>query len=281
MAEPLHCGRISYTNDLPVYAAFDTGAIQCPAGLTSGVPAQLNEMLLEGRLDVSPISSAFYGMHAQQFVVLPDVCIGSRREVRSIYCVSAAQPSALADVPIAVTTESATGRMLFAVVCAEQFGFVPRYVESEDPFARYLADGSPCLLIGDKAIDAFVGAKPGEAHDVGLLWHEATGLQMVYALWAVRRSVAASKPAAVRALAAALRDSLSWGRANIDVIIDTAQRIVPRNPGFYADYYSALTFDFDEPAQAGLCRFFELALRHGFLKTAPRIEFLPEVPAGV
>ena len=73
----IRCGRISYTNDLPVYAAFDAGAVDFPGTLVSGVPTELNAMLLAGALDVSPISSFFYAQHADALVLLPEICIGS------------------------------------------------------------------------------------------------------------------------------------------------------------------------------------------------------------
>ena len=53
----LRCGRIQYTNDLPIYAAFDAGAIEYPGTLHADVPARLNAMLLGGELDLSPISA--------------------------------------------------------------------------------------------------------------------------------------------------------------------------------------------------------------------------------
>lgn len=266
--EPLRCGRISYTNDLPIYAAFDAGAVECPATLISGVPTQLNRKLVEGDLDVSPISSFFCAEHADELVVLPGVCIGSRNAVRSIYCISKTPPRSLAGVPIAVTAESSTGRNLFATVCAENYGFTPQFVEAEDPFDAYRKDGSPCLLIGDKAIDAYLAADRGDAYDVGELWSGLTGLQMVYAVWAVRRDVAESRSAEVDALSRTLIDAAAWGLANLDRVIVEAQAHVARPDGFYADYYRTLDFDFNENAKLGLEKFYALAAKHGLLATA-------------
>ena len=53
----LRCGRIKYTNDLPIYAAFDAGVIEYPGTLHADVPARLNAMLLHDELDLSPISA--------------------------------------------------------------------------------------------------------------------------------------------------------------------------------------------------------------------------------
>ena len=69
----LRCGRIRYTNDLPIYAAFDEGAVHYPGVLHSDVPANLNAMLLAGELDLSPISAYAYAKYAEDLVLLPDL----------------------------------------------------------------------------------------------------------------------------------------------------------------------------------------------------------------
>jgi len=277
----IRCGRISYTNDLPVYAAFDEGAVEFPGTLVSGVPTELNAMLLAGALDVSPISSFFYAQHADALVLLPEICIGSRREVRSIYCISKVPPAALSGVAIHATTESATGRNLFATICAERFGFLPTYVDSNEPFEAYRTTGAPCLLIGDKAIDAAFQAERRDVHDVGDLWHTMTGLQMVYAVWAASRVVAVERRDEVEAVWRALLSAERWGKSNRNRVIAAAETIRPRHEDFYRDYYVTLDFNFDDQAQLGLSRFFALAAKHGLLESAPRLEFFNEVPSRV
>jgi chorismate dehydratase len=270
--ETLRCGRISYTNDLPIYAAFDAGAVECPATLISGVPTQLNRMLVEGELDASPISSFFCAEHADEVLVLPGVCIGSRDAVRSIYCISKIPPRSLAGVPIAVTAESSTGRNLFATICAQSYGFMPQFLEAEDPVKTYRRDGSPCLLIGDKAIDAYLAADREDAYDVGELWHEMTGLQMVYAVWAVRRDVAERRASEVDALSRSLVDAAAWGMANLERVVSEAEAHIVRPDGFYADYYRTLEFDFNQNARLGLEKFYALAAKHGLLAGVPELK---------
>ena len=273
----IRCGRISYTNDLPIYAAFDAGAVDFPGTLVAGVPTALNARLSGGELDISPISSFHFAKNADAFILLPDVCIGARREVRSIYCISRRQPADLAGIKIAATRESATGRNLFATICAERYGFMPDFVESDDPLAAYRANGSPCLLIGDAAIDGFFAAEKGDAHDIGSLWYELTGLGMAYAVWAVRREMALNRPSEVESVAAALRRAKAWGAENLDSVIAAAQSAHARPAGFYRDYFQTLDFDFDDAARRGLTRFFELAVKHRLLDAVPHLEFLREV----
>jgi chorismate dehydratase len=271
----LRCGRISYTNDLPVYAAFDTGAVTFPGTLVSGVPSDLNRAMLAGDLQCGPISSFFYAQHVREFELLGDVCIGSRREVRSIHCVSRREPSTLAGEPIAVTRESATGRALFETICRTQYGFTPGYFESADPLADYRERGTACVVIGDTAIDAYL-ADPAHAYDLGTLWHAFTGADMVYAVWAVRKEAAARSREAVLGVASALRASLDWGVAHIDVAIARAQEAIGRPAGFYEDYYRALNFRFDASARDGLRAFFDACAACGLLQASPALGFFDE-----
>ena len=275
------CGRIAYTNDLPVYAGIDHEVVQFPGTMLADVPAGLNEALLAGRLDISPISSAFYAEHADSLTLLPGVCIGAHAKVLSICCISARPPRTLAEVPIAVTRESATGKALLRVICRAHYGFDPIMVASDDPFGQHLVDGSPCLLIGDKAIDAAEQAPPGSVHDLGDLWHALTGSGMVYAVWAARNEYVRSDLAQVNAVARALRLSLEWGLANLALVIKRAEALHPRAPHFYAEYYRALQFGFDDAARAALKNFIARAHATGVLEHAPELRFLDEVPQHV
>ena len=253
------CGRIAYTNDLPVYAAFDAGALPFPGTLEEGVPTELNAALLAGRLDISPVSSFFYLQHQDALTALPDACIASRRDVKSIYCISPRHPRELSGVAIAVTRESATGRALFEAVCRAYYGFAPEFVEADEPVAQYREARMPCLLIGDKAIDAALAAPASDAYDVGSLWHALSGKDMVYALWAARNEFMNEFPDEVDRVARALADAIRWGQSHMDQVIARAQAMRPRPAGFYASYYKTLNFSLDEAALDGLRTFARLA----------------------
>src|SRR5690242_21784910 len=121
MMTALRCGRIKYTNDLPVYAAFDTGAIGYPGTLYADVPAQLNAMLLGGGLDVSPISAFTWAANSEELVLLPDLCIGARDEVVSVVLVSSKPPAELNGSRVYVSHESASGRYLLHVLLERRF----------------------------------------------------------------------------------------------------------------------------------------------------------------
>ncbi len=251
---PLRCGRIAYTNDLPIYAAFDAGAVPYSGTLVADVPANLNAMVLDGRLDLGPVSSFHWALHADELALLPELCIGARRDVWSVVLVSRVPLETLEGVTIAVTRESASGRNLLRVLLERRYGVRARIVPCDDPFAA-ANDGEPALLIGDRALDARQSFAPGHVYDLASLWHAWTGLDMVFAVWVVRRDVLADRPDDVRAALDALVNARRWGAEHPDTVVTAAQAVRPREPNSYADYYATLNFTLDAPARAGLERF--------------------------
>lgn len=270
----LRCGRIRYTNDLPIYAPFDLGAIAYPGSLHADVPANLNAMLLGGELDLSPISAFAWAMHADELILLPDLCIGAREEVVSVVLVSRVAPAMLDGLEIAVTSESASGRNLLRVLLERRYGVAPKYVEHANPLA-YAGNGGSALLIGDAAIDALERFPRKDIYDLGRLWHEWTGEQTVFAVWAARRDAYERDPEAIRACMHALTDAYTWARAHMDRVIEQAQAQRARAPGFYAAYYGKLNFTFHSAAQSGLAAYCNELYAIGAIASVP--SSLPEV----
>jgi chorismate dehydratase len=270
----LRCGRIRYTNDLPIYAAFDAGAIEYPGTLHADVPSRLNAMLLGGELDLSPISAFAWAANAADLVLLPDLCIGARDDVVSVLLASPVPPARLDGVEISLTGESASGRNLLRVLLERRYGVRPRYVETDRPLERALA-GEPALLIGDRAIDAIEALPSGARYDLGRLWHEWSGHQTVFAVWAARRDALARDPHGVRACMHALTDAYTWSRAHMHEVVRRAQASIARPPGFYETYYGKLNFTFHSAAQSGLAAFCRELQALGAIPAVPSA--LPEV----
>ena len=270
----LRCGRIVYTNDLPIYAAFDFGAIEYPGTLHADVPSRLNAMLTNGELDLSPISAFAWAKNADDLVLLPDLCIGAREEVVSVVLFSEIAPALLDGVEIAVTGESASGRNLLRVLLERRYGVNPKYVETADPIAA-ATNGKPTLLIGDSAINALERFPRKDIYDLGTLWHEWTSQQTVFAVWAARRDAYESNPEAVRECMHALTDAYTWSRSHMPRVIAEAQSQHPRVNGFYENYYSKLNFTFHSAAQSGLAAFCRELHAIGAIPAVP--SSLPEV----
>ena len=274
----LRCGRIRYTNALPVYAAFDAGAAVYPGSLHADVPSRLNAMLLSGELDLSPVSAFAWARDYERFVLLPDLCIGARDEVVSVILVSSTPPALLDGATVYVTPESESGRSLLRVLLERRYGVTPDYAVDAQAAARARA-GEPALLIGDAAIDALESVQPERVYDLGKLWHDWTGRQTVFAVWAARREVYARDPDGVRACLEALTDAYAWSHSHGDAVVALAQRAHPRPRGFYETYYGKLNFAFHAAARRGLSEFCRELRELGAIAALPPVT--PEVLGAV
>ncbi len=264
----LKCGRIQYTNDLPIFAAFDERVIAYPGTLHEDVPTSLNRMLLAGELDLAPISAFAWARNADRLALLPDLCIGARDEVVSVVLVSQTPPALLENAQIFVTKESASGRNLLRVLLERRYCIAPSYLEDEQPIER-ARRGFPALLIGDAAIDAVEEFPRSQVYDLGTLWHEWTGQQTVFAVWAARREIVDGRPEEVRACMDALTDAVTWSKRNMSTVIAAAQKRFARKPGFYEDYYEKLNFTFHAAARSGLA---------AYCKELHAIGAIPQIP---
>src|SRR5438132_10280363 len=84
----MRLGRIAYVNCYPVYRAIDRGAVTVPAELVTGTPAELNELLVAGGLDVSVISAVEVARPAALRRRLPQIGIPSYGPVTSVATVA-------------------------------------------------------------------------------------------------------------------------------------------------------------------------------------------------
>ena len=246
----IRLGRISYVNMAPVFYRLDAEVEEL-----QGVPTELNRRLLDGKLDLAPISSIEYARHAHRLRLLPRLCVSSEGAVDSIQLVARKPLEQVRRV--AVTPESATSVVLVKILLPEA-EHVPL---GEDADAK--------LLIGDAALkSAFEDPTPH--FDLGRLWLERTGLPMVFAVWA------APEPAADRLLDLqdALVASVRAARADPEALAYEASARYGYPAGFLARYFEKLRYSFGPRERAGLLTFLELAHQVGELERVPELRFV-------
>ncbi len=248
----IRLGRISYLNMAPVFHGLDAGVEE-----VTGVPTELNRALLDGQVDVAPISSIEWARNADQLLMLRRLCVSSEGAVGSIQLVT---PGRLADVrTVAVTPESATSVVLTRIL-------LPR--AEHVPLGE---EADATLLIGDAALrSAFEDPTPH--FDLGGLWLERTGLPMVFAVWACPEP----PPAGIAALEDALVESVKRARREGDVLARAASAEYGYPAGWIARYFEQLRYSFGPRERQGLLRFLELARDAGELDHVPDLRFVQE-----
>jgi chorismate dehydratase len=270
----LAVGHIPYLNCIPFFHYLrDYGF----AGrLVSGVPSELNRMLQQGELDVSPSSSFEYARNWKNYLLLPGHSISSAGPVESVLLFSPVAPEKLSGYTISVTGDSATSVNLLRILLREFVGL--EEVRDEIPqqaVESMIAAGHPALLIGDRALTAAGRLPRGMfCFDLGQLWYQYTGLPFVFALWMARREAVAVHADALTLLGRQLSDSRQRFFAGLETLAEdlggdsclTAQQKI--------DYWNNIDYGLSDKHIRGLRLFFDLCLKYRLVNERPRIEFL-------
>jgi len=245
----LRLGRIGYVNMAPVFFR-----LQHDVEEIVGVPTELNAMLLDGEVDVAPISSIAYARDADRLRLLPRLCVSSEGAVDSIQLVTKVPLGRVRSV--AVTPESATSVVLTKVLL---------------PQAEHVPLGEPAeatLLIGDAALrSAFEDPTPH--YDLGKLWLERTGLPMVFAVFAAPEELVNELAELEHALVASVR----LARAEPERLAYEASERYGYPAGFLARYFEKLRYSFGPRERAGFYTFLEMARDVGELEHVPELRF--------
>ena len=207
----LRLGHIAFLNVLPLTYALAHGAAE-GLDILRASPAQLNGRLEAKNLDVSGVSSITYARHAADLLILPDVCIASDGDVRSVLLVSRVPAEEIKDGRVLLSDKSASSHALLKIILRRAYDAAPVYetraLTPDDP----VPDGAVgALFIGDDALELYHHPPDGiYIYDLAREWKRLTGMRMVFGIWAAARAFAAAQPEELRRvhgrIAAAFRD---------------------------------------------------------------------------
>jgi len=280
MEPKIRVGRIHYINVLPIYYALERAYVANGFEMVPGTPAELNGRLFRGEVEVSAISSAEYGRHFKDYLLLPDLSISTAGDVGSVLFFSRIPFSRLTGKDVILSASSATSAALLKVLLYELFGAQPLYRTA--PVEDRLPDGAYGLLaIGDEALRLKTTGRYSYYLDLGRAWHDLTGLPFVFGVWAVRRGFYKDHAEEVRTVHQALLESKSWGLAGLEDICRHASTLVKMSVPELRHYFHLLDYDLNARQREGLSAFYRYLYRSGALETLPALEFIDtEVMAG-
>jgi chorismate dehydratase len=261
---PVALGRIDYMNVAPVYYGLDNGlamqginqGINQRIQLISGPPSTLNQMMIDGRLDISPVSSAAYARNAHEWLILPDLAIACRKRVLSVLLLSRCSLAALTGKRILITDESSSARDLCRLIFSLK-GIRPEFVVGKVTNPLQLPkDIDAALVIGDLALSQQWGQTFPNIHDLGTLWWHMTGLPFVFAVWAVRKEFARKYPDRVANVLALLKASRRLGNENMKHIAEKACAKLKIDISTARLYYESLVYTLADHEKEGLELFY-------------------------
>lgn len=262
----IRLGRIGYVNCYPVYGAMDRGVVAPPATLVTGTPAELNDRLADGRLDVSVISAVAYAQHAEAYELLPDLAISSDGPVRSVLLFSRRPPEALGGGRVLASTSSRTSVRLLELLARDRWGAAfevsPAPTEPSDLARLASVPHDAVLVIGDAAL--LLGAARAYPHivDLGEAWKAWTGLPFVFAVWAARRAV---DRRAIRDVHRALLASRKWGLEHLDDLAADAAAATGVAAAACREYLEGLDYRLSYRHLAGLTDFLRRLAARGIV----------------
>jgi len=266
---PLNIGKISYANLFPVFYLLEKEADCSGYAFVESYPSALNQMLREGRLDLSPSSSIEYLKDRDRYNYLPGHSISARGPIDSILLFSRVPIESLSGQTVYATHQSETSVALLNIVLRKFYGIECGIRSSTAPFSEAIASHSAYLSIGDEALSALYAAhemnlpdsEPDATlatiahqlfylYDLSLLWHRHTCLPFVFALWIVRKDLDEAK----RKLLAMFQTDLDRAR---DLISERLEEIASA-PGLaypsqaLLDYWRGIIYGLDDECVKGL-----------------------------
>ena len=265
----MRLGRIAYINCAPVYGAIDRGIVPVPAELVTGTPAELNDLLVAGELDVSVISAVEYARHAKDLVLLPDLAVSCDGPVRSVALFSRRTVGQLDGRTVLLSASSRTSVALLELLCKDVWKVAPKFAEAraeaQDLDALAALPHEAVLVIGDAALTLAARGTYPHRYDLGEEWKGWTGLPFVFAVWAARRS---ADPAAVQRGHEALLASRAWGLDHLELLAeDAAGRTGVALPAC-REYLAGLDYAFTDTHRAALGDFLRRVGVPQFLQVA-------------
>ena len=268
-------GHIAFLNVLPLTYALAHGAAQ-GLDILRATPAQLNGQLEARNLDVSGVSSITYARHADDLLILPDVCIASDGDVRSVLLVSRVPAENIGARRVLLSDKSASSHALLKIILRRAYDAAPQYetraLTPEDPVPEGVAGA---LFIGDDALELYHHPPDGVyIYDLAREWKQMTGARMVFGIWAAARTFAAAHPAELEMVHGRIAAAFEgW-----DAVKDAAITEVLAHDGRFTraqltEYLgSAVVWQLDEATLAGLRLFYRYAAEDGLIARAPTIE---------
>jgi chorismate dehydratase len=264
----MRIGRIGYINCAPVYGAIDRGIVALPAKaeLVTGTPAELNDLLVAGELDVSVISAVEYARHSKDLLLLPDLAISCDGPVRSVALFAKQPVSRLGGSTVLVSASSRTSVSLLELLCKEVWKVRPKFAEAraeaQDLNALAALPHEAVLVIGDAALALAARGTYPHRYDLGTEWKQWTGLPFVFAVWAARR---VADPAAVQRGHRSLLDSRAWGLAHLELLAEDAAGATGVSLEGCREYLEGLDYAFTYKHLAGLTDFFRRLAAEGIV----------------
>ncbi len=251
----MRIGKIPYLNLFPYFYWLENRS-QKRYSFVEGVPSEVNRLLRQYQIDISPSSSVEYLRHRDRYLLVPGHSVSSRGPIGSIYLFSHRPLEALDGERVLLTYQSETSVALLKVLISSFYRLRPLFQQSNLPLQEGLKRASAYLVIGDEAILGYRNSQAAYIYDLGDLWYRHTGLPFVFALWIANRQAGPEIDEFKRELDRALQ----WSMSHIREVAEACYLKGVLTEEELIQYWQGINYSLDEEHMEAL-RVFELHLR--------------------
>ena len=198
--------------------------------------------------------------------LIPGVCVGSKKEVRSVVLVS--KLDELAKVKsVALDESSRTSAALVKIIFCEFLDSEPVWTNCSPDLDLMLQTNDAALIIGDPAMT--FSREERKIWDMASLWRKHTDLGFVFAMWLVRSD-------ALKTLSGIdFRGARDEGVAHIDQIVASYLEKIPLTRGELFHYLTEnISYEIDDSMDKGLHLYFNLAAKHDLVGGVKPLQFV-------
>jgi chorismate dehydratase len=286
----LRISIVQYLNTAPLVWGFTHGPLQGKYDLSFTVPSQCSEQLRTGVADFAIIPAIEY-QRINDLVILPDLAIASKKQVRSLLIVSKKPIEAVRS--IALDRSSRSTQALTRILCPKRWRIAPEFFEAPPDAVVMLQNADAALLIGDPALRFSIqiegraqrsasgalvcpadsaeieGVETLYVYDIVEEWLAMTGLPAVLAVWAARSD--AVTPHVISDFTA----SRGFGLSHIAEISAHAARELELPRQALESYLRHnIDFSLDAENRRGLELYFKYAAELGLIPQAKPLEWV-------
>lgn len=277
----IRLGQVDYLNCYPVYYAIEHNQVPVHAKMIKGYPTKLNEMFLEGKLDITPISSIEFARNSDQAIILPNMSISADGDVQSILLFSKVPITELDGLNVCLTSSSATSVALLKILFEHYYQIQVQYTVQKPDLQQMLKKNDAALLIGDDALLARHGnldyeGRPLFVIDLGHAWRDFTGLKMIYALWVIRSRFVEEHTAEIEAISKAFVDAKNFGFSHVSLLVDKAEQATGLPRPVLESYFQTIQYEFGADERKALLTYYDYAYKSGLINERVKLNIWGE-----
>lgn len=265
MTTPFRLAASSYLNSAPLIWSFLQGSKRGQVDFVEAVPSRCAELLREEKVEGALVPVIEYQRIDSGFLV-PDVCVGSQKEVLSVVLVS--KDTELEQIrSVALDESSRTSATLVKVIFREFLDHEPAWTTRSPDLEEMLERNDAALIIGDPGMTfPRTGLK---VWDMANVWRAYTGLGFVFAMWMI------ADLSSERARLVDFAGARDEGAQRVEEIVESYRHKIPLPVSELRKYLTEnIVFRVDDSMEQGLRLYFELAAKHGLIDSVKPLRFI-------